>query len=142
MRPWALRARFSRRQPGTALLQPATRANRRVDPFLGQWSLIVATSDYSHGDMNVTEQSRTLSGFLRVTVWSSLVLIVVLLFATLNFAVGMGWFVSLGIAFAVGVLLGLALGMKGAWYATVVGIAVFGGFIGVMASLIAMLTAG
>lgn len=102
----------------------------------------MATSDYSHGDMNVTEQSRTLSGFLRVTVWSSLVLIVVLLFATLAFAVSMGWFVSLGIAFAVGVLLGLALGMKGAWYATLVGLAVFGGFIGVMTSLTSMLTAG
>jgi len=101
----------------------------------------VATSDYSHGDMNVTEQSRTLSGFLRVTVWSSLVLIVVLLFSTLTFAVGMGWFMSLGIAFAVGALLGLALGMKGAWYATLVAIVGFGGFIGVMKSLVAMLIA-
>jgi len=102
----------------------------------------VATSDYTHGDMNVSEQSRTLTGFLRVTVWSSLVLMVIILFSTLHFAVGMGWFTALGVSFVVGILCGLVLGMKGAWYATLVGIVVFGGFIGVVGALVASLMAG
>lgn len=102
----------------------------------------MAASDYTHGDMNIAEQSRTFSGFMRVVVWSCAVLAVGLLFLTLHYAIGMAWFTALGVAFVVGVIIGLVLGMKGGWYATLVGLAVLGGAIGVFGLLFDALSAG
>ena len=74
-------------------------------------------SDYVKGEMDVAEQSATFSFFINAIVHSSAAIIVTLLFATLAYAVGMSWLTALGIAFAVGIVMGVGLKMSGAWYA-------------------------
>lgn len=97
----------------------------------------MAEAEYHHGDMNVDEQAKTFSGFMRATVWGSGLLAMTLVFLTLHFTfVGLGWFTALAIAFVLGIVIGLGLGMKAAWYATVVGLTVFMGFIGVIAAIV------
>lgn len=103
----------------------------------------MASSDaeYHPGEMNVDEQAATFHLFIRMTVWGSALVAVTLIFLTLHFtAVGLGWFPSLAIAFVVGVLIGLGLGMKAAWYATLVGLTIFMGIIGVFAALVSALS--
>jgi hypothetical protein len=90
--------------------------------------------------MEIAEQQRTFAGFLRVTVWASGLLAAFLVFLTLAFAVGAGWFPALAVAFVVGIVIGLGLGMKGAWYATVVGLTVLGGVIGALAAVVSAFT--
>ena len=96
----------------------------------------MTATDYHHGEMEIAEQRRTFSGFVRVTVWASGLLAVLLVFLTLAFAVGVSWFASLAVALVLGVLIGLGLGMKGGWYAAVIGLAVLGGAIGVFGAII------
>jgi hypothetical protein len=97
----------------------------------------VAASEYHHGDMDIGEQRRTFHGFVRMTVWSCGLLAVTLVFLTLHFTfVGLGWFPSLAVAFALGVVIGLGLGMKGTWYAVLVGLTVLMALVGGFAALI------
>lgn len=104
---------------------------------------MAGSSEYHHGEMNVDEQARTFSGFMRTTVWGCALLAVVLTFLTLHYtAAGLGWFVALGISIVLGVLIGLLLGLKGAWYATLIGLTLLGGVIGVAGMLITALTGG
>jgi hypothetical protein len=99
----------------------------------------VAASDaeFHHGEMNIDEQAATFHLFMRMTVWGSALLAVTLIFLTLHFtAVGLAWFVALPIAFVVGVLIGLGLGMKAAWYATLVGLGALMALIGGLVALV------
>jgi hypothetical protein len=99
----------------------------------------VAASDaeYHHGEMNIDEQAATFHLFIRMTVWGSALLAVTLIFLTLHFTtVGLGWFPALGVAFVIGVLIGVGLGMKAAWYATMVGLTILMGLIGLLAALV------
>lgn len=103
----------------------------------------MAAAEYHHGDMEITEQQKTFSGFMRTTVWGSGLTAVVLVFLTLHYtAAGLDWFVALGVAIVLGILIGLALGMKGAWYGAIFGLAVIGGVIGVLAALVGLVTGG
>jgi len=92
-------------------------------------------SDYTHGEMEIVDQSSTFSGFIRITIWSSAYVGIGVLLMTLIFAVGMNWIVALMIGFVVGILIGMALNMKTAWYATLFGFTVFLGIIGLIAGL-------
>lgn len=104
---------------------------------------MAGSTEYHHGEMNIDEQARTFSGFMRTTVWGCALLAVLLTFLTLHYTfVGLDWFVSLGISIVLGVVIGLLLGLKGAWYATLIGLAVLGGVIGVAGVLVGMLTGG
>lgn len=104
---------------------------------------MAATSEYHHGEMNVDEQARTFAGFMRTTVWGCALLAVLLTFLTLHYTpVGLSWFVSMGVSLVLGVVIGLGLGLKGAWYATLIGLAVLGGVIGVAGMLVSLLTGG
>ncbi|MFS2316890.1 aa3-type cytochrome c oxidase subunit IV [Maricaulis sp. D1M11] len=76
-------------------------------------------SDYNRGEMDITDQKDTFDGFMAVTVWSSLLTIVSVLYLTLVFAVGMGWMAGLLVCTVVGIVGGLALNMRAAWYFTV-----------------------
>ena len=92
----------------------------------------MAETDYTPGEMNIDEQRRTFSLFMRMTVWGSAHTVILLTFLVLHFSVGVAWFIALGIAFVLGVVIGLVLNMKSAWYATLFGFAVVGGFIGLI----------
>jgi hypothetical protein len=98
-------------------------------------------AEYHHGEMNVDEQAATFRGFVRVMVWCCALLAVTLVFLTLHFTtVGLGWFPALGAAFVLGILIGLVLGMKAAWYVSLVGLTAFMGFIGLVAGLVSALS--
>lgn len=99
-------------------------------------------ADYTRGEMNITSQKNTFDGFIAVSLWTSLVLIVTLLYLTLVFAVGADWMSSLiGVAI-VGIVLGLLTSMKTSWYVTVGGLFVFGLICGGLAQLFSAFLAG
>lgn len=88
----------------------------------------MAGSDYVHGEMEISEQTRTWEGFLNFTLWGSGLIILILTYASLTVAMGMHWIVALGICAIVGIAGGLFMRMGGAWTATVIamsGLAVF-----------------
>lgn len=84
-------------------------------------------SDYHRGDMEIAEQENTYDGFMDWTVYGGSALIVILLFFILLFAVKLAWFPSLIATFIVGVIIGMALKLKGGWYAFLAGTSFIGG---------------
>lgn len=81
-------------------------------------------SDYQHGTMEVGAQSGTFSGFMSGTVYGGAAIALVVIMPTLVFAVGMHWFPALVATVILGFVLGVALKLKGAWYVSVVGLAI------------------
>lgn len=99
-------------------------------------------SDYSRGEMNISDHKATFDGFMVVTVWGSLLTAITVLYLTLVFAAGFDWLASLiGVA-VVSVLGGIALGMKTSWYVTVAGLFIFSLICGGIVSLFGMFLAG
>lgn len=78
---------------------------------------------YVHGQMNIDDQQMTWNGFLIGTAWSSLILVLGILHATLTIALGVHWMVSLLLSFIVGLGGGTALGLGTKWIATLIGLA-------------------
>jgi len=70
-------------------------------------------SDYVRGTMGV----ETFGGFMGTTVYGGAALALIVIFPTLVFGVHMGWFAALITTLIIGVVLGLALKLKGVWYA-------------------------
>lgn len=82
----------------------------------------MAGSDYTHGDMDVSEQARTWEGFVNFTLWGSGLIILVVAYATFTVAMGMNWIVALGLCAIGGVLGGMFMRMGSAWIAAVIGL--------------------
>ena len=80
-------------------------------------------SDYTHGSMEVDAQSGTFSGFMDGTKYGGSLIALVVIMPTLVFAVGLHWFPALIATIILGVLIGLALKLKGGWYVTLIGLA-------------------
>ena len=80
----------------------------------------MASSEYTRGEMDIAEQTRTWEGFLTATLWSSFIIALLVGYSTLTVALGMHWVVALGICAIGGVVGGLLMGMGSAWLATVV----------------------
>lgn len=99
-------------------------------------------SDHVRGEMDISHHKSTFDGFISVSVWSALITSVSLLYFTLVFAVGFDWMGSLIVSAGVGVLAGLALNMKTAWYMTVAGLFILGLIIGGVTLLFAAALAG
>lgn len=99
-------------------------------------------ADYTRGEMNIKSQKGTFDGFMAVTLWSSLILIISIFYMTLVFAVGADWMGSLiGVAI-LGIVLGLLTSMKTAWYVTVGGLFVFSLICGGLVQLASAFFAG
>ena len=79
----------------------------------------MAGSDYVHGEMEISEQERTWSGFVTFTVWGAALIILILAYSTLTVAMGMHWVVALGLCVIGGFAAGWAMKMGAAWNATV-----------------------
>ncbi|MFP4519299.1 MAG: aa3-type cytochrome c oxidase subunit IV [Oceanicaulis sp.] len=58
--------------------------------------------DYTRGQMDISEHKKTFDAVMNVSVYSSLVIGVVVIYLTLVFAAGGDWFMSLVISAAVG----------------------------------------
>jgi len=82
----------------------------------------MASADYSRGEMDIAEQTRTWDGFIRASVWGSAIITLVIGYATLAIPLGLNWMVALVLCAGAGVIGGLMMNMGGAWIATVVGL--------------------
>jgi len=91
-------------------------------------------SDYVHGTMGVDDHRGTFGGFMSGTKYGGALIVLVVLMPTLVFGTALTWFPALIITVIVGILVGLALKLKGGWYASVIGLAVFTAIICVLLS--------
>ncbi len=82
-------------------------------------------SDYVRGTMEVEGHKKTFGGFMGLTVYGGAALALVVIYPTLVFGVNMSWLAALITTVILGVVLGLALKLKGGWYAALVASAVF-----------------
>lgn len=80
----------------------------------------MATSDYHHGEMDISDQKATWDGFIVGSVWGGLLIILAVGYATLALAIGMNWMIALGLMAILGIVSGLLLNLGGRWMATVV----------------------
>ena len=85
----------------------------------------MANSNYTRGEMKITDHKETFSGFMGMSVYGGAAIIVTLLFPILVFAVNLAWPTAMLATVILGVIIGLALKFKAQWYAVLVGTAVF-----------------
>ena len=81
-------------------------------------------SDYVRGTMGVDGHKKTFGGFMGTTVYGGAALALIVIFPTLIFGVHMSWLTALIVTLILGVVLGFALKLKGAWYAGMIASAV------------------
>ena len=93
-------------------------------------------SEYIRGEMPLANQNHTFSGFLKRSSFCTAFAIVVLLMPILVFCTSIGWFAALIITFIVGVVITPAFKLGGGWIATLIGLSVLAGMIGVFSSLL------
>ena len=97
-----------------------------------------AHSNYTKGEMAVGAQRGTFDGFMGITVYGGGLLGLALLFPILTVGgVGLPWFPALLITIVVGIVMGLLLKLKGAWYATII---LVSGIVGVICAIVSALT--
>ena len=82
----------------------------------------MAGSDYTHGEMEISEQVRTWDGFVKFTLWGSGLILLVVAYASFTVAMGMNWIVALGLCAIGGLAGGAFMKMGGAWTAAVIGL--------------------
>ncbi|WP_019960946.1 aa3-type cytochrome c oxidase subunit IV [Woodsholea maritima] len=85
-------------------------------------------ADYHHGEMDISEHSKTFQGFIDVSIYSTLVTGVVILFAVLHFGAHVAWFTDLFICAALALVGGLMFKRGVAYWATII----ITGFIGLV----------
>lgn len=91
-------------------------------------------SDYTHGTMPVDAQEGTFKGFMGITMYGGALIAIVLLMPTLFYGANMAWMPALITTLIVGVVIGLALKFKGAWYASIIGLAIVTAIVCALAS--------
>lgn len=96
----------------------------------------MADSNYTRGEMEITDHEGTFSGFMGVSKYGAVTIIVLLMFPILTFAANVAWPTSLVISIVLGVILGVALKFKAQWFAGLIGFSVF---LGVVIGLLLML---
>ncbi|MEO0784854.1 MAG: aa3-type cytochrome c oxidase subunit IV [Pseudomonadota bacterium] len=95
----------------------------------------MATSDYEHGSMDISDQQNTWKGFMTASVWGSAIIMAIVGYATLTLAVGMNWMIALVLIAGAALLGGLFMGMGGTWIITVVGLAALAVFVQIVIML-------
>ena len=82
-------------------------------------------SDYTRGEMEISEQSNTFDGFISASVYGTGLLIMLLIASVLIFAAGISWLIAVSVMAVVGILYGVFLKLGGGWFATVIGLSIF-----------------
>ena len=77
-------------------------------------------SNYTHGEMPVEAQSGTFKGFMGMTFYGGAAIALIVIYPTLVFGTPLSWLASLIVTMIVGVVLGIALKLKGGYYAAMV----------------------
>ena len=75
-----------------------------------------SSSDYARGDMPIKAQSTTFSGFNSISRYSGVVIILVVFWSTMLFAVGINGAAAAISTLVLGLVLGMALKLRGAYY--------------------------
>ncbi len=96
---------------------------------------MAGTANFARGGMDIHGQKSTFSHFLGVSLWGTLLIIMGVALATLAFAMGLGWWAGLAAYGGIGVLAGLAVGMKSGWWMTVIGSTILLGLGGLVSLL-------
>jgi len=97
---------------------------------------VMAQSDYTHGEMNISEHKGSYGGFVAGSVWGGGLILVLVLMATLIFAAKFAFLPSLIGTFVVGVIYGIALKMSMRWYAILICLSIFAVIIAAIGSLL------
>ena len=84
------------------------------------------SDNYVRGEMDITTQESTWTGFMKVAQWFSFGLILVLAYAVFTLTMGINWMIALGLMVVAGIVGGLLMGMGSAWLVTVIGLAILG----------------
>lgn len=100
----------------------------------------MASHEYHHGEMDVSQNEATWNGFLRGVLWGSLIIGLMIGYATLALAIPMNWMIALGIMAVVGFVAGMLMNMGGRWYATLVLLIILAVVLRVMIALFGALT--
>ncbi len=82
-------------------------------------------SDYVRGEMEVVAHKETFGGFMNWTIYGGAAVALVVIYPTLIFGVGLSWPISLVVTIILGILMGMGLKLKGGWYASLMGTAIF-----------------
>jgi hypothetical protein len=86
--------------------------------------------------MSTVGQDKTFKGFVRISAFLTAFFIVILLMPILVFGAKLGWPIALVITFIVGLLISPAFKLGGGWYATLFGLAVLAGMVGMLFSVL------
>jgi len=73
------------------------------------------------GAMDIQDQKSTFHHFLNITLWGTLYTIMAVALLTVAFAMGYGWLAGVGTYAAIGAVVGFSLGMRGGWWALLIG---------------------
>ncbi len=95
----------------------------------------MASSEYTHGDMNVDSQKSMYAGTMKAGLWGALIILLGLAYATFTLSIGMNWLVALVICAGAGLAIGFGMGMGGAWIATVIAMTGFALFLQLLITL-------
>ena len=83
----------------------------------------MASNEYTHGEMNIESQSKMYSGFMKASMWGSIILLLSVGYMVFTLSLGMNWLVSLVLMAGAGIAIGLGMGLGGAWIATIIALA-------------------
>lgn len=95
----------------------------------------MATSDYTHGEMNIDTQTKGFSSFMKAGAWGAILMLLSVGYATLALSVGLHWLVALTLMAGAGIAIGLFMGFGGAWVATIIGLSALAFFVQVLVFL-------
>ena len=91
-----------------------------------------ASGDYIRGEMDVKDQEATYAAFMKLFLWSGLILLLAIGYATFTLTMGVHWLPAL-IGFTVaGGIIGMILNLGAGWLFTLVGLAVTAVFVQVL----------
>lgn len=104
--------------------------------------MAAGSSDFKQGSMPVEAQKGTFGGFMNLTVYGGGMIAVILLYPILVFCTALAWLPSLAATAIFGIIFGVAMKLKGGWFASVIGLCIFLGILSLLIKLIFALAAG
>lgn len=81
---------------------------------------MATASGSEHGHMDIASQKAMFGGFLKVVEWACVLIAMLLGLLVFSFAIGFGWWIGVMAWAAIGVVAGLVMRMKSAWWITLV----------------------
>lgn len=82
-------------------------------------------STHQHGSQDLSAHHETYHNIMELVVWGGGFVALSVLLASMIFAAGLHWLLSIAVTVAVGILMGVVLKRGGAWHATVIGLGLF-----------------